>query len=196
LSADGRTLGILISGRGSNMQAILDAIRQGELDARVGVVVSNVASAPGLARAQEAGVPTVVIDHKEFSSREAFDRAVVDELQKREVDLVCLAGFMRLLSPLFVRAFPGRILNIHPSLLPSFPGLDAQRQALEHGVKVTGCTVHIVDEELDHGPIVLQTAVPVREDDTEETLSDRILAEEHRAYPRAIRLVLDRLHRT
>jgi phosphoribosylglycinamide formyltransferase-1 len=137
-----------------------------------------------------------VIDHKRFSSREAFDQAVVDELQKCEVDLVCLAGFMRLLSPLFVRAFPGRILNIHPSLLPSFPGLDAQRQALEHGVKVTGCTVHIVDEELDHGPIVLQTAVPVREDDTEETLSDRILAEEHRAYPRAIRLVLDRLHRT
>jgi phosphoribosylglycinamide formyltransferase-1 len=196
LSADGRTLGILISGRGSNMQAILDAIRQGELDARVGIVVSNVASAAGLARAQEAGVPTTVIDHKRFSSREAFDQAVVDELQKREVDLVCLAGFMRLLSPLFVRAFPGRILNIHPSLLPSFPGLDAQRQALEHGVKVTGCTVHIVDEELDHGPIVLQTAVPVREDDTEETLSDRILAEEHRAYPRAIRLVLDRLHRT
>lgn len=196
MSADGRTLGILISGRGSNMQAILDAIRQGELDARVGIVVSNVASAAGLARAQEAGVPTTVIDHKRFSSREAFDQAVVDELQKCEVDLVCLAGFMRLLSPLFVRAFPGRILNIHPSLLPSFPGLDAQRQALEHGVKVTGCTVHIVDEELDHGPIVLQTAVPVREDDTEETLSDRILAEEHRAYPRAIRLVLDRLHRT
>ena len=196
MSADGRTLGILISGRGSNMQAILDATRQGELDARVGIVVSNVASAPGLARAQEAGVPTTVIDHKAFSSREAFDRAVIDELQRREVDLVCLAGFMRLLSPLFVRAFPGRILNIHPSLLPSFPGLDAQRQALEHGVKVTGCTVHIVDEELDHGPIVLQTAVPVREDDTEETLSDRILAEEHRTYPRAIRLVLDRLQAT
>jgi phosphoribosylglycinamide formyltransferase-1 len=196
LSGDGRTLGILISGRGSNMQAILDAIRRGELDARVGVVVSNVASAAGLARAQEAGVPTTVIDHKGFSSREAFDRAVIDELKRREVDLVCLAGFMRLLSPLFVRTFPGRILNIHPSLLPSFPGLDAQRQALEHGVRVSGCTVHIVDEELDHGPIVLQTAVPVREDDTEETLSDRILAEEHRAYPRAIRLVLDRLQRT
>ena len=196
MSADGRTLGILISGRGSNMQAILDATRQGELDARVGIVVSNVASAAGLARAREAGVPTTVIDHKVFSSREAFDRAVIDELQRREVDLVCLAGFMRLLSPLFVRAFPGRILNIHPSLLPSFPGLDAQRQALEHGVRVSGCTVHIVDEELDHGPIVLQTAVPVREDDTEETLSDRILAEEHRTYPRAIRLVLDRLQAT
>jgi phosphoribosylglycinamide formyltransferase-1 len=194
LSADGRTLGILISGRGSNMQAILDAVRQGELDARVGVVVSNVPSAAGLARAQEAGVPTVVIDHKGFSSREAFDQAVVDELKRREVDLVCLAGFMRLLSPLFVRAFPGRILNIHPSLLPSFPGLDAQRQALEHGVRVSGCTVHIVDEELDHGPIVLQTPIPVREDDTEETLSSRILEEEHRAYPRAIRLLLDRLN--
>jgi phosphoribosylglycinamide formyltransferase-1 len=193
LSADGRTLGILISGRGTNLQAILDAIRQGELDARVGIVVSNVASAAGLARAQEAGVPTAVIDHKEFSSREAFDQAVVEELKRREVDLVCLAGFMRLLSPLFVRAFPGRILNIHPSLLPSFPGLDAQRQALEHGVRVSGCTVHIVDEELDHGPIVLQTAVPVREDDTEESLSSRILEEEHRAYPRAIRLLLDRL---
>lgn len=193
MSADGRTLGILISGRGSNMQAILDAIRQGELDARVGIVVSNVATAAGLGRAKKAGVATAVIDHKSFSSREDFDRAVVEELKKREVDVVCLAGFMRLLSPFFVRAFPGRILNIHPSLLPSFPGLDAQRQALEHGVKVSGCTVHIVDEELDHGPIVLQTSVPVREDDTEETLSSRILEEEHRAYPKAIRLLLDRL---
>ena len=191
MSADGRTLGILISGRGSNMQAILDAVRQGELEARVGIVVSNVATAAGLSRAMEAGVPTVVIDHKNFTSREEFDGAVLDELKKRKVDVVCLAGFMRLLSSFFVRAFPGRILNIHPSLLPSFTGLNAQRQALEHGVKVSGCTVHIVDEELDHGPIVLQTAVPVREDDTEETLSNRILEEEHRAYPRAIRLLLD-----
>ena len=192
MSADGRTLGILISGRGSNLQAILDAIRQGELDARIGIVVSNVATAAGLTRAKEAGVPTTVIDHKSFSSREEFDRAVVEVLKRHKVDVVCLAGFMRLLSPVFVRAFPGRILNIHPSLLPSFPGLNAQRQALEHGVKVSGCTVHVVDEELDHGPIVLQTAVPVREDDTEDSLSDRILAEEHRAYPRAIRLLLDR----
>ena len=192
MSADGRTLGILISGRGSNLQAILDAIRQGELDARIGIVVSNVATAAGLTRAKEAGVPTTVIEHKSFSSREEFDRAVVEELKRHKVDVVCLAGFMRLLSPVFVRAFPGRILNIHPSLLPSFPGLNAQRQALEHGVKVSGCTVHVVDEELDHGPIVLQTAVPVREDDTEDSLSDRILAEEHRAYPRAIRLLLDR----
>ena len=133
-----------------------------------------------------------MIDHKNFTSREEFDGAVVDELKKREVDVVCLAGFMRLLSSFFVRAFPGRILNIHPSLLPSFPGLNAQRQALEHGVKVSGCTVHIVVEELDHGPIVLQTAVPVKDDDTEETLSARILKEEHRAYPEAIRLLLDR----
>lgn len=175
------------------MQAILDAIGQGELDARVGIVVSNVATAAGLNRAKEAGVPTTVIDHKKFASREDFDRAVVEELKRRDVDVVCLAGFMRLLSPVFVQAFPGRILNIHPSLLPSFPGLNAQRQALEHGVKVSGCTVHIVDEELDHGPIVLQTAVPVREGDTEETLSDRILSEEHRAYPKAVRLLLDRL---
>lgn len=193
MSADGRTLGILISGRGSNMQAILDAVRQGELEAQVGIVLSNVATAAGLSRAKEAGVPTTVIDHKKFSSREEFDRAVVDELRKHEVDVVCLAGFMRLLSSFFVRAFPGRIVNIHPSLLPSFPGLNAQRQALEHGVKVSGCTVHIVDEELDHGPILLQTAVPVREDDTEETLSSRILEEEHRAYPRAVHLLLDRL---
>ena len=193
MSADGRTLGVLISGRGSNLQAIIDAVRQRELPGRVGIVVSNVATAAGLARAREAGIPTAVIDHKDFSSREEFDQAVIEELEKHEVDVVCLAGFMRLLSPHFVRAFPGRILNIHPSLLPSFPGLDAQRQALEHGVKVSGCTVHIVDEKLDHGPIVLQTAVPVREDDTEETLSSRILEEEHRLYPRAIGLLLDRL---
>ena len=193
MSADGRTLGVLISGRGSNLQAIIDAVRQSELPGRVGMVVSNVATAAGLARAREAGIPTAVIDHKDFSSREEFDQAVIEELKKHEVDVVCLAGFMRLLSPHFVRAFPGRILNIHPSLLPSFPGLDAQRQALEHGVKVSGCTVHIVDEKLDHGPIVLQTAVPVRDDDTEETLSARILKEEHRLYPRAIGLLLDRL---
>ena len=193
MSADGRTLGVLISGRGSNLQAIIDAVRQSELPGRVGMVVSNVATAAGLALAREAGIPTAVIDHKDFSSREEFDQAVIEELKKHEVDVVCLAGFMRLLSPHFVRAFPGRILNIHPSLLPSFPGLDAQRQALEHGVKVSGCTVHIVDEKLDHGPIVLQTAVPVRDDDTEETLSARILKEEHRLYPRAIGLLLDRL---
>lgn len=191
MSSDGRTLGVLISGRGSNLQAILDAVRTGHLRARVGVVISNVADAAGLARADKADVPTTVVDHREFDSREAFDRAVIDELRAREVDLVCLAGFMRLLSPVFIRAFAHRVMNIHPSLLPAFPGLHAQRQALEYGVKVSGCTVHLVDEELDHGPIVLQAAVPVHDDDTEETLSDRILKEEHGLYPEAVRMMLE-----
>ncbi len=187
-----RTLGVLISGRGSNLQAILDAIRDGKLDARVGVVISNVAGAPGLDRARKAGVPTEVLSHKEFPLREDYDRALVDRLRAHGVDLVCLAGFMRLLSPLFVRAFPGRILNVHPSLLPSFPGLHAQRQALEHGVKMTGATVHIVDEELDHGPILVQSAVEVLDSDDEESLSARILEQEHRIYPEAIALMLER----
>jgi phosphoribosylglycinamide formyltransferase-1 len=186
-----RTLGVLISGRGSNLQAILDAIRGGKLDARVGVVVSNVEGAPGLERARAAGVPTEVLSHKDYASRERYDEALVERLHAHDVDLVCLAGFMRLLSPVFVRAFRGRILNVHPSLLPSFPGLHAQRQALEHGVKVTGATVHFVDEELDHGPILLQSAVPVLEDDDEESLSARILEQEHRIYPEAIALVLE-----
>jgi phosphoribosylglycinamide formyltransferase-1 len=191
MSQDGRTLGILISGRGSNLQAILDAIREGKLDARVGVVISNKAGAQGLERATTFGAPTAVIDHKAFDSREAFDERVLEELEKYEVDVVCLAGFMRLLSPVLVRAFPNRILNIHPALLPSFPGLHGQLQALEHGVKISGATVHIVDEELDHGPILLQAAVPVLADDTEETLSARILAQEHRLYPEAVGLLLD-----
>lgn len=186
-----RTLGVLISGRGSNLQAILDAVRDRRLDARVGVVVSNVATAAGLERAAQAGVPTVVLSHKEFDSREAFDEAVVTALKEHEVDLVCLAGFMRILSPVLVRAYPRRILNIHPSLLPAFVGLHAQRQALEHGVKVTGATVHLVDEELDHGPILLQATVPVQEGDTEESLSARILEREHELYPKAIQLILD-----
>lgn len=188
-----KTLGVLISGRGSNLQAILDAIREGRLDARVGVVISNVANAPGLERARKAGVPTEVLSHREFASREKYDEALVARLRAHRVDLVCLAGFMRLLSPVLVRAYPGRILNIHPSLLPSFPGLHAQRQALEHGVKVTGATVHIVDEELDHGPILLQRAVPVLEGDDEESLSARILEQEHQMYPEAIALVLERI---
>jgi phosphoribosylglycinamide formyltransferase-1 len=191
MSRDGRTLGVLISGRGSNLQAILDAVREGRLDARVGVVVSNRAGAQGLERANKSGVPTVVVDHKAFDAREAFDRRVLEELQKYEVDIVCLAGFMRLLSPTLVRAFPNRILNIHPALLPSFPGLHGQRQALEYGVKVSGATVHIVDEELDHGPILAQAAVPVMAGDTEESLSARILEEEHRLYPKAIGMLLD-----
>ena len=191
MSEDGRTLGVLTSGRGTNLQAILDAVGEGRLDARVGVVISNVAGAAGLERARKAGVPTAVFDHKAFPSREDFDRRVVEELEKHQVDVVCLAGFMRLLSPVLIRAFPRRILNIHPSLLPSFPGLHGQRQALDYGVKVSGCTVHIVDEELDHGPILLQASVPVEHDDTEESLSARILREEHRIYPEAIGLLLD-----
>lgn len=191
MSATGRTLGILISGRGTNLQAILDAIREKRLSARVGLVLSNVAEAAGLERARGASVPVAVLSHRSFETREAFDRAMAKELQKHEVDLVCLAGFMRLLSPAFIREFSGRIVNIHPSLLPAFPGLHAQRQALEHGVKLSGCTVHLVDEELDHGPILLQSAVPVREDDTEESLAARILVEEHRLYPQAIGLLLD-----
>lgn len=191
MSRDGRTLGVLISGRGTNLQAVIDAIGEGKLNARIGIVVSNRADAAGLERAGKVGIPTAVIDHKAFASREAFDARVLEELRKCEVDVVCLAGFMRLLSPVLIRAFPNRILNIHPALLPSFPGLHGQKQALEYGVKVTGATVHIVDEKLDHGPILLQTAVPVRDDDTEESLSARILKEEHRLYPEAIGLVLD-----
>jgi phosphoribosylglycinamide formyltransferase-1 len=187
-----KALGVLISGRGSNLQAILDAIREKRLDARVAVVISNIASAPGLDRAREAGVLTVVLSHRDYPSREEFDAALVEKLRSYEVDLVCLAGFMRLLSPVFVRAFPGRILNIHPSLLPSFPGLHAQKQALEHGVKVTGATVHIVDEELDHGPILVQRCVPVLEGDDEDSLSARILEVEHQIYPEAISLLLER----
>ena len=186
-----RTLGVLISGRGSNLQAILDAITEGRLDARVGVVVSNQADARGLERAEAAGVPTAVVSHKDYASREAFDEAVLARLNQHDVDVVCLAGFMRILSPVLVRAFSNRILNIHPSLLPAFVGLHAQRQAVEHGAKLSGCTVHLVDEELDHGPILLQAPVAVEERDTEESLSARILAQEHKLYPEAIQLILD-----
>jgi phosphoribosylglycinamide formyltransferase-1 len=183
-----RTIGILISGRGSNMEAILDAIEAGRIDARVGLVVSNVESARGLERARARGVEAIALDHR-GRTREEHDRRMRDELDRRGVDLVCLAGYMRLLSTFFIESFPTRILNIHPSLLPAFPGLAAQRQALEYGVKITGCTVHFVDEELDHGPIILQRAVPVLPTDTEETLSARILKEEHAAYPEAVGLV-------
>ena len=183
-----RTIGILISGRGSNMEAILDAVDAERIAARVGVVVSNVPSARGLERARERGVEAVALDHRGVP-REEHDRRMRDELDRRGVELVCLAGYMRLLSPFFIQSYPNRILNIHPSLLPAFPGLNAQRQALDYGVKVTGCTVHFVDEELDHGPIVLQRTVPVLAGDTEEALSARILDEEHVAYPEAVRLV-------
>lgn len=183
-------IGVLISGRGSNLQALIDAGTRGELGGEVAVVVSNVADAPGLERARRAAVPTVVLDHR-GRKREDYDAEVVSILQEHGVELVCLAGFMRLLSPTFVRAFPGRILNIHPALLPAFPGLQAQRQAFEYGVKVSGATVHLVDEGLDSGPIVAQEAVPVRSDDTAESLAVRILEVEHRLYPRAVRLLLE-----
>jgi len=182
-------IAILISGRGSNMTAILDAIDEGRLEAEVAVVISNVESAAGLLTAQRRGVETLVISHK-GRTREDHDREMMAAIEARDVRLICLAGYMRLLSSMFVRSFENRILNIHPSLLPAFPGVDAQRQALEHGVKITGCTVHLVDEQLDHGPIVMQRAVEVRDDDTVETLSARILENEHQIYAQAIGKVL------
>ncbi len=186
-----RRLGVLISGRGSNLQAIIDAIAERRLDAEIAVVVSNRRDAPGLDRAHRAGIETVALSHTAYASREAFDAAVAGELGRRGVGLVCLAGFMRRLSGSFVAAFPNAILNIHPSLLPAFTGLDAQRQALEHGVKVSGATVHIVTPELDDGPIVRQAVVPVLPNDTADSLTARILVEEHRIYPEAIRVILD-----
>jgi phosphoribosylglycinamide formyltransferase-1 len=183
-------LGILISGRGSNMQALIDAIEAGEINARIAVVISNRPEAPGLARAREAGLETLTINHRDFASRDDFDRALAAVLRERNVHLVCLAGFMRLIGAPMLEAFPNAILNIHPSLLPSFPGINAQAQALAHGVKVSGVTVHLVTGELDAGPIVVQRAVPVKDDDTPETLSARILVEEHRAYPEAVKIVL------
>ena len=186
-----RKIGVLLSGRGSNLQAIIDAIADGGLDAEIAVVASNNPNAPGLERAQQAGIETLYINHKDYGSREQFDLAVVDALKNRDVALVCLAGFMRLLSAEFVKAFPNRILNIHPSLLPAFPGLDGQTQALNYGVKVSGATVHVVTPELDAGPIVLQAIVPVRDQDTHDTLAARILVEEHRIYPQAVGVMLD-----
>jgi phosphoribosylglycinamide formyltransferase 1 len=183
-------LAVLISGRGSNMRAILEAEREGRLDARVRVVVSNNPDAGGLAAAREAGVETLVMPHRAHATREAYDRALVTELRQRDISIVCLAGFMRLLGPAFCDAFPNAILNIHPSLLPAFPGVDAQRQALEHGAKISGATVHFVTPELDAGPIVMQAPVPVRDDDTVETLSARILVEEHRIYPLALQRIV------
>ncbi len=181
-------IGVLISGSGSNLQAIIDAIEEKRLDAFIQVVISNREDAFGLVRAKKNNIPTEVLDHKKFSSREDFDQALVKILQAREVELVILAGFMRLLSPIFVKAFSNRIMNIHPSLLPAFPGLHVQRKAIEHGVRFSGCTVHFVNEECDEGPIIIQAAVPVFPGETEESLSARILKEEHRIYPRAIQL--------
>jgi phosphoribosylglycinamide formyltransferase-1 len=187
----GKRIGVLLSGRGSNFEALADSVAAGRLPgAEIAVVVSNREGAPGIAKAKERGIAARVIPSKGLE-REAYDRQVVAVLREHTVDLVCLAGYMRLLSPFFVASFPNRILNIHPSLLPSFPGLESQRQALEYGVKFAGCTVHFVDENLDAGPIVLQAAVPVLDDDSEETLSARILVEEHRIYTEAVRIVLE-----
>jgi len=185
-----RRLGVLISGRGSNLQALIEAIRDGRLDAVVAVVISNRPEAAGLDVARRAGIETRCIDHRTVPSRDDHERAVARELRARDVGLVCLAGYMRLIGAPLLEAFPHAILNIHPSLLPSFPGLDAQRQALEHGVKVAGATVHFVTDELDRGPIIVQRTVPVLDGDTQATLAARILVEEHRAYPEAVSLVL------
>jgi phosphoribosylglycinamide formyltransferase-1 len=185
-----KRLGILISGRGSNFEAIADNVERGALDASIAVVISNRPEARGLQIARERGLNAVAVPSKGMD-REAYDRRLIEELRKYSIDLICLAGYMRLLSAFFIREFPDRILNIHPSLLPAFPGLDAQHQALEYGVKVSGCTVHFVDEYLDAGPILLQATVPVQDGDTEETLSARILKEEHRIYSEAIRIALN-----
>lgn len=184
-------LGVLISGRGSNLQSIIDAIAAGELATSIAVVISNRSDARGLQRARDAGIEAICLRPREFADRDAYDRALADLLLSRRVALVCLAGFMRLVGQPLLDAFPNRILNIHPSLLPAFPGLEAQRQALEYGVHVTGATVHLVTSELDAGPIVTQAAVPVRPDDTVDTLSARVLVQEHRIYPEAIKIVLD-----
>lgn len=189
-----KRIGILLSGRGSNFEAIARRALAGEIPAEIALVISNKPSAAGLERARELGLEALSLPSKGLE-REDYDRRVIAALTEKQVDLVCLAGYMRLLSPAFIRAFPERILNIHPSLLPAFPGLDAQHQAFEYGAKITGCTVHFVDEHLDNGPIIRQAMVEVREDDTAETLSARILAEEHRIYSEAIRIVLEGRYR-
>ena len=186
------TIGVLISGRGSNLQALIDAIRDGRLAARIGVVISNKAGAAGLDRARAAGIETLVFNHRDYGSREAFDSVLAAALRERGVELVCLAGFMRLVGKPLLDAFPNAIVNVHPSLLPAFPGVDAQAQALTHGVKVSGVTVHLVTEELDGGPIILQAAVDVLDDDTSESLGARILEQEHRIYPEAVGILLSR----
>jgi phosphoribosylglycinamide formyltransferase-1 len=186
-----RRIAVLISGRGSNLQALIDAVAAGRLDATIAVVISNRAGAPGLERARAAGIPVVTLPHRDYASRDAFEAALVEELRAHDVALVCLAGFMRVLGSTFLAAFAGRTVNVHPSLLPAFPGVDAQRQALEHGVKVAGATVHFVTGELDGGPIVAQGPVGVLDTDTADTLSARILEVEHRLYPEAVAAILD-----
>jgi len=184
-----KRIGILLSGRGSNFMAIADNVVAGKIDAETAVVISNRAAAAGIEEAQRRGLDARVIPSKGLE-REQYDRQIVAVLKEKQVDLVCLTGFMRLISPYFISQFPEQILNIHPSLLPSFPGLEAQRQALDHGVKITGCTVHFVDENLDGGPIIMQAAVPVEDTDNYETLSARILKEEHRIYSEAVKIIL------
>jgi phosphoribosylglycinamide formyltransferase-1 len=186
-----KRIAVLLSGRGSNFEALADSVAAGRIPkAEIAIVMSNREGAPGVERAKSRGLATCVLPSKGLE-REAFDRQVVAVLNEHKIDLVCLAGYMRLLSPYFVKAFPNRILNIHPSLLPSFPGLESQRQALEYGVKFAGCTVHFVDENLDAGPIILQAAVPVLDGDTEASLSEKILKEEHRIYSEAVKIVLE-----
>ena len=184
-------IAVLLSGRGSNFRALLAAVREGRIDAEIALVLSNKTEAPGLASACEAGLDTLFLDPKSFPSKEDYDAEIVRELGARDIDLVCLAGYMKILTPVFCRAFKNRILNIHPALLPAFPGLHVQQGAIDWGVRFSGCTVHFVAEEVDMGPIVLQAAVPVLQDDTEETLSARILVEEHRIYPEAVRLYFE-----
>jgi len=184
-------LGVLVSGRGTNLQAIIDQIENGPLAVEISVVISNVKDAFALERAKNHGIKPVFLDPKSYSGKEEFDRALIDLLQAGTVDLVCLAGFMRILGKTFINSFAGKIINIHPSLLPAFPGLHPQRQALEHGVKFSGCTVHFVDEGIDNGPIILQSVVPVYDSDDEEILSRRILEQEHIIYPRAIQLMVE-----
>ena len=188
-------IGILVSGRGTNLQAIIDAIENGELNARITVVLSNKKEAPALARAREKDIETVSLDSKSFTGKREFDLALARELEDRQIDLVCLAGYMRILGPEFIRKFEGKIINIHPSLLPAFPGLDVQQKAIDYGVKFSGCTVHFVNEEVDGGPIILQAVVPVHGSDDAETLAQRILIQEHLIYPRAIQMIVEnRLH--
>ncbi len=188
-------LGVLVSGSGSNLQSIIDNIEKGTLPARIRIIISNNPEAFALERARKHGIPAVVIKHGGSNSREEYDQRLVDTLKSHDVELVALAGFMRVLSPLFLRAFPMRIMNIHPAILPSFPGTHGQKRAFDYGVKFTGCTVHFADEGVDTGPIIIQAVVPVYDTDTEETLSQRILKEEHRIYPKAIKLYAEgKLH--
>jgi phosphoribosylglycinamide formyltransferase-1 len=188
-------IGVLVSGRGTNLQAIINAIEDGELNAEIAVVLSNKKEAPALGRAQKKGIETAYVDPKQFAGKKEYDLALAGELKKRRVDLVCLAGYMRILTPDFIAMFPDKIINIHPSLLPAFPGLDVQQKAIDYGVKFSGCTVHFVNEEVDGGPIILQAVVPVHTSDDAATLSERILIQEHLIYPRAIQMIAEnRLH--